>query len=315
MLQTDSVRALIDSGRVDEAVALVERGAQAGDAASLYQLADWRLFGLYGPQDFAAAHAALAGAAGAGHDAAGRALAYLIAAGIGCPPDFPSAMALLRAQGDAESMQQLALLSRAPGVDHAVSAPRSILAEAPLMVRIDGFATAEECDYLMARCGAALQPALIVDPLTGEGRPDPVRRSDAMSVLAMDEDLVIHHLNRRIAAATGTSTRQGEPLNILRYRPGQEFRRHHDAYAGVARADQRILTVLIWLNDGYDGGETLFTELGFAVAGRKGDALIFRNTLDDGRRDERGWHAGTPVVTGEKWLASRWIRAGIYTPE
>lgn len=315
MTESDPIRALIDAGRIDEAVAQVEGGARDGDPASLWRQADWRLFGLYGPQDFGAAHAALAAAAAKGLAKAGRARAYLTAAGIGCAPDFEGAVAMLRALGDAESEQQLALLARAPGLDDAMRAPRTVLSERPLIVRIAGFASAEECDYLAAQSAAALQPALVVDPATGEGKPDPVRRSDAMSILALDEDLVVHNFNRRIAAATGTSTRQGEPLNILRYAPGQEFRRHHDAYTGVPGATQRILTVLVWLNDGYSGGETVFTELGLRVSGRRGDALVFRNTLDDGRRDERGWHAGAPVERGEKWLASRWIRAGVYTPE
>lgn len=315
MNESDPIRALIDTGRIDEAVAQVEDGARTGDPASLWRLADWRLFGLYGPQDFGAAHMALAAAAAKGLAKAGRARAYLIAAGIGCAPDFEGAVAMLRAVDDAESREQLALLEASPGLSEAMGAPRTILSERPLIVRITGFASAEECDYLATRSADALQPALVVDPVTGEGKPDPVRRSDAMSILALDEDLVVHNLNRRIAAATGTSTRQGEPLNVLRYAPGQEFRRHHDAYAGVPGPTQRILTVLVWLNDGYSGGETVFTELGLRVAGRKGDALVFRNTLDDGRRDERGWHAGAPVGSGEKWLASRWIRAGVYTPE
>ncbi|MFL9841026.1 2OG-Fe(II) oxygenase [Sphingomonas sp. ST-64] len=315
MNETDPIRALIDAGQIDAAVAQVEAGARGGDPASLWRLADWRVFGLYGPQDFGVAHRALAAAAERGMAQAGRARAYLTAAGIGCAPDFEGAVTMLRALDDAESDRQLAMLERAPVLEDTLAAPRTILSERPLIVRITGFASIEECDYLTAHSAAELRPALVVDPATGEGKPDPVRRSDAMSILALDEDLVIHNLNRRIAAATGTSTRQGEPLNILRYAPGQEFRRHHDAYAGVPGASQRILTALIWLNDDYSGGETVFTELGLRVAGRKGDALVFRNTLDDGRRDERGWHAGAPVERGEKWLASRWIRAGACTPE
>ncbi|MBX3592992.1 2OG-Fe(II) oxygenase [Sphingomonas sp.] len=315
MAEQDPVRTLIDAGQVDDAIAMVERGARADDPAMLYRLADWRLFGLYGPQDFAAAHGALARAAATGSARAAHARAYLVAAGLGCAADFDAARAMLAKVGDEAAARQLALLDTAPTLDQATRAPREILSEAPLIVRIEGFASAAECDWLVACGEPALQPALVVDPRTREGVPDPVRTSHAMSILAMDEDLVVHNINRRIAAATGTSPRQGEPLNVLRYMPGQQFRRHHDAYAGAPGANQRILTALIWLNDGYIGGETVFPDIGVSVTGRRGDALVFRNTLNDGRRDERGWHAGAPVERGVKWLASRWIRAGLYTPE
>ena len=146
MSQSDPIRALIDAGDIDAAVAQVEKGARAGDADSLLRLADWRLYGLYGPQDFAAAQAALAQAASAGSAKAGHMRAYLTAAGIGCAPDFDRAMAMLRDIGDPAAMRQLRLLDRAPSLDHAMRARRTVLNDGPLIVRIAGFALPEECD-------------------------------------------------------------------------------------------------------------------------------------------------------------------------
>ena len=77
----------------------------------------------------------------------------------------------------------------------------------------------------------------------------------------------------------------------------------------AGEANQRILTVLVYLNDDYEGGETLFVRTGLRFKGRSGDALLFRNALPDGRADELSQHAGLPVVAGEKFIASRWIRA------
>jgi prolyl 4-hydroxylase len=70
----------------------------------------------------------------------------------------------------------------------------------------------------------------------------------------------------------------------------------------------RIMTVLVWLNEGYGGGETEFVNAGLKAKGRKGDALLFRNGLPDGRVDPASEHAGLPVTSGTKLLASRWIR-------
>ena len=75
-----------------------------------------------------------------------------------------------------------------------------------------------------------------------------------------------------------------------------------------------MLTVLVWLNEGYGGGETAFPELGLTIEPGMGDALIFQNVDAGGRPDPRTRHAGLPVTHGEKWLASRWIRARTVHP-
>jgi hypothetical protein len=71
---------------------------------------------------------------------------------------------------------------------------------------------------------------------------------------------------------------------------------------------QRALTVLIYLNDDYAGGDTAFPMLGRSFKGRKGDALIFWNLAQDGAPDGRTLHIGTAPTKGEKWLFSQWIR-------
>ena len=94
---------------------------------------------------------------------------------------------------------------------------------------------------------------------------------------------------------------------MLRYRPGGEYRPHFDAIPGFD--NQRILTMIVWLSEAYEGGETLLMKTGAKLKGKAGDALLFRNTLPDGTRDLDSAHAGLPVTSGEKLIASRWIRA------
>jgi hypothetical protein len=71
---------------------------------------------------------------------------------------------------------------------------------------------------------------------------------------------------------------------------------------------QRAFTVLVYLNDDLEGGETEFLRLGLRHRGRKGDALVFRNVDAQGQPDRRTLHAGRPPTHGEKWLLSTWIR-------
>jgi prolyl 4-hydroxylase len=72
--------------------------------------------------------------------------------------------------------------------------------------------------------------------------------------------------------------------------------------------NQRFWTALIYLNDGYKGGETDFPRLDIRVEGAMGDALIFCSLDKAGRPDPLTEHAGLPVTSGTKWLATRWIR-------
>jgi prolyl 4-hydroxylase len=151
-----------------------------------------------------------------------------------------------------------------------------------------------------------LEPAVVVDPASGRQVRDPVRVCDSAGFTWPLENPAIHALNRRIAAASSTAARQGEPLQVLRYRPGGEYRPHFDAVPGFA--NPRVMTMLVWLNEDYEGGETHFPTPGLKLKGRTGDAILFRNTGADGRRDPSAGHSGLPVTAGEKLIASRWIR-------
>ena len=302
----DEAQRLARSGRRGDAVALVEREAGAGDTEALFALANWRLYGLSVPRDPAAAHPLLARAAAAGHADAARLHAYLEASGTGCRPDPGKAVELLRSAAPFDP--QLALLDAMRDREFA----SETLHEGPPVRIVRRLFSPEECAWLIERASPALRPSVIVDAGTGRPKPDPVRTSDGMNFGPAQEDLVVNALNRRIAAVTATAYECGEPLHVLRYVPGQEYKPHLDALPGVA--NQRSWTALVYLNGGYQGGETVFPELGLSAKGEPGDCLIFRNVDGEGRGDLRARHAGAPVTGGVKWLASRWIRQRPFDP-
>ena len=100
----------------------------------------------------------------------------------------------------------------------------------------------------------AYKPALVVDG-TGRQVRDPVRTAEEATIHWLIENPAVHALNRRLGALSGTGAEQGEALQILRYRPGQQYRSHVDWDGGDNR---RVLTALVYLNEGYGGGETQF---------------------------------------------------------
>ena len=302
---------LARAGYVVDASRVLEAAGEAGDPEALFLLATWRLRGQPVPRDLPAAHRLFGRAAEAGHPDAQRIHRAFLAHGAGGLRDWPGALAALRASADAEAARQLRLIeAMALGSDgDPLSVPKGDAVGAPLPVTLfRGFCSPLECRYLIDASEPYFGPAVVVDPRTGAQIRNPVRTSDWTDFGLVDENPAIHAINRRIAAASGTTPEQGEPLQVLRYAPGQEYRMHSDALPPEPGLNQRILTFLIYLNDDYDGGATFFESTGLALRPQAGDAVLFRNTTDDGRMDLRMRHAGQPVTRGVKYLASRWVR-------
>jgi prolyl 4-hydroxylase len=310
----DQATALARAGRPTEAVALIEAAAAAGDPEGNFILAHWLLYGSDRPRDLAAAHRHLQQAADSGNFAAVRVLAHLTASGTGCPADPGAALAMLRQAADSDPIAagEVAMLPRMMTEADSDSAERELLSADPHVEIVRKLLSPEECAYLMKRGEPLLKPSLVDDPATGRGKPDPIRTSHGAAFVPHEEDLVFQAINRRIAAATGTDVRHAEALYVMRYTPGQEYRPHLDALAGLK--NQRELTAIVYLSDGFEGGATIFPELGLSIRPRIGDLLVFRNALGDGAPDLRMRHAGEPVTAGEKWIATRWIRHGPHDP-
>lgn len=309
---------LAATGRGPEAVLLLNRGAASGDADSLFTLAMWRLTGRYIPVDPALARELFRRAGEAGRRDAVKIHVNFLASGFGGPADWSGALRRLRALAatDAASAAELALIEKMAltqdGGPALLPAP-NCLSASPEVTRFPGLFTPEECGYLAGAAAPMLKPSVVVDPRSGRQMPHPVRTSDGAVFAWLVANPAVHALNRRIAAASGTRVEQGEPLQVLRYRPGQQYRSHLDAVPGPG-GNRRILTLIVYLNDGYKGGETQFAKTGLSVRGRMGDGLLFRNTLPDGRADPMSEHAGLPVTTGTKLIATRWIWERDFAP-
>lgn len=311
MAVEQQVRALIEAGRQADAIALVEREAARGDTWSQFCLAQWKLQGQGVALDIAGAVDWLERASAAGMAQASMALTTFYATGTGCAEQPDRAHELLQglrsSVGFAEA--QMRVLEQ-------VSEPQDIafetLSEAPLVRIYRGVLDPVESRSIRELAEPLLEPSFVIDPASGRRIPHPVRSSTGMSFGPINENLVINRINRRIARLTGTEYSCAEPLHVLRYTPGQEYRAHVDALPGVS--NQRQLTAILFCNQGFAGGVTAFPKIGIEVRGNEGDMLLFANTLGDGRSDPASEHAGLPVTSGEKWIATRWIRQRRYHP-
>ena len=304
------IERLVAASRFAEAAEQLMAAAASGDADALHTLATWRVSGRIIKRDTAAARDCLGRAADAGHQEAKRLYAHFLANGTGGPSDRRKSREIFESLrgSEPEVDDQLDVLDRmAVDEDGDPQEPLALerISESPLLHKASHFLSDDECDYLVRRAERRLKPTMVIERATGRSIYHPVRRSDSMHFGVGNEDLVVTAINRRIAAASGTTAEQGEPLQLLRYGPGNEFKSHHDAEK--EGGNQRILTALVYLSDDYDGGETRFTRTGFSFRGHKGDILLFSNVRPDGRPDPMAEHAGLPVRRGVKLVASRWI--------
>ena len=234
----------------------------------------------------------------------GHPLTHLIATLLSDPRAQPSAP-----PPDIDWHRVSDVLARPPGID---AKPPEAVSDAPFVRRFSELMTVEECEYLIGLTARLLAPAEIVDCSTSVAKQSRVRTNSVAALWPVHQDLVVHALNLRLAAATGLPVENGELTNVLMYRPGEEYRAHYDFFpVEAARIDpsgQRIRTLLVYLNCDYGGGETAFIRAGKKIKGAVGDGLLFHNCDASGRPDKSSLHAGLAVTFGQKWLLSKWYR-------
>ena len=195
-----------------------------------------------------------------------------------------------------------------------------VLHEYPLVRRFPRAIDPLVLDALVHVAAPLVQRSQIVDASTGISRADPMRTSAHITLGPHLHDHVLEAIEACIAGVSGLPVMNGEFVQILRYRHGEQFRPHVDyfneggagSYQSLADGGQRAQTVLIYLNEGYRGGTTRFPVLGLDIQGSSGDLLHFHNLGADGLGHRDSLHAGTPVATGEKWLLSQWLRSAGY---
>lgn len=238
--------------------------------------------------------------------------------GAGEPQNWATARARL-SQASANSDlagRQLAILDAWPFETWLAPADRKRLSAAPRISMAHGLLPASACDWLIARARGRVKRALVFDAAAAGAKLDVQRSNSAWELELADLDLVVLLTRARIAATLSVPVGALEPVQILHYAPGQQFGRHHDYLdpaqpghaADIARRGQRMATALVYLNTGYEGGQTDFPMAGLKFRGEPGDALLFANVAADGQPDPLSLHAGLPTTRGEKWLLSQWVR-------
>ena len=329
-------------GRHDIALQWLQRGADSGHLPSLTTLGARLLTGHDAPRMPAQGAQMITHAADHGDVQACAIVAVLAAAGQTRPQSWSPALEYLfrGAQlGDPHARQQIAILVRDrdiaarlldPAADPPWAQARANIdlaawlgpatgvkvSDWPRIVVFENFLPPAVCDWVVNRARPVLAAARVHQSGAPKGAVDPWRSNSSMGFMMIETDILLQIVNTRIATASGIPAGYQEVINILHYATGQEYKPHHDFMdpdapmftEAVRRDGQRVATMLVYLTEGFEGGETHFPLLDIRFKGRPGDAILFLNVDAEGAIDRRTLHAGLPPTSGEKWLLSKWIR-------
>jgi prolyl 4-hydroxylase len=180
----------------------------------------------------------------------------------------------------------------------------TVLHQEPLVMRFERLLTDDECRQLIEAAAPRLRESKLVNQVVSD-----IRTSRGM-FFEEEENPFIHRIERRIATLMNVPVEHAEGLQVLHYGPGQEYKAHHDFFSlkSPASRNNRISTLIIYLNDVEEGGETVFPLLRLEVKPKRGSALYFEYFYRQQALNDLTLHSSVPVVRGEKWVATQWMR-------
>lgn len=232
------------------------------------------------------------------------------------------------------------LLSQYRDKEPMLNMTLKVLSCAPRAFEIDNFLSQIEVDHIMyLTTGLNLHRSTTAGDNSNsvDSKRDSTRdtRTSLNTWVYREKDLIIDTIYRRAAdllrideallrprskdeySHLKSSQSLAEALQLVHYDVGQEYTAHHDfGYADFHRKDQpaRFATLLLYLNEGMEGGATQFprwvnaeTREGLNVEPKVGKAVLFYSQLPDGNMDDWSHHAALPVKEGEKWLMNLWV--------
>lgn len=189
----------------------------------------------------------------------------------------------------------------------------------PNIVLFGNLLSGSECDALVEMSRARLEPSRMINSERGTFDLGEARTSEG-TYFERAANPLIADIETRIERLLGVPEARGEPIQVLHYTTGAEYRPHFDFFNTEKPGSQRVLsqggqrvgTLILYLNNVEAGGSTVFPKVALDVLPKKGCGLFFSYANADGELDRNTLHGGSPVLAGEKWIATKWFRLGEY---
>lgn len=182
---------------------------------------------------------------------------------------------------------------------------------------VDNFLTEQECKEVISLIEENNQRSSIA----GEEKNTRIitkNRTSNTSFLS-NKNTTVNFIKEKISKILNIDIKQIESLQGIKYISGQYFLPHRDGYEGIRKQNltkesgNRIWSLLIYLNEDYEGGETGFPLLNLDIKPKKGMALMWHNLKENGDLLDESLHEGKLVVSGTKYIITTCIREREFT--
>lgn len=123
---------------------------------------------------------------------------------------------------------------------------------------------------------------------------------------------------------TKLGVENGEELYLIQYQPDQYYNPHYDAAHPQNKQEKnhkqdnindlkkmgsyRYISMITYLNDNFEGGQTEFPYLNVKINPQMGKVLFFFSLKPNYDLLLESYHAGLPVTLGTKYICSKWYR-------
>jgi prolyl 4-hydroxylase len=176
------------------------------------------------------------------------------------------------------------------------------------------FITAEEGAYILEKSKEKFEDSTVVG-----GHNTSIRKSKTCWLQKTDDK--IRAIIQRVCDIHKYPIENAEDLQVVKYDPNGYYNEHHDSCCDenekcaefITRGGNRIVTMVIYLNDGFSGGATRFVNLNTDIKPEKHSGILFYPMNKKGDKcHHNALHAGMPIVSGQKYIANVWIRERLF---
>lgn len=189
-----------------------------------------------------------------------------------------------------------------------------ITAEYELPRIYENFVTDNEINHILKTATPKFRESKLVS-----GFSENVRKSE--TAWLTKNDPIISNIIKRVCDITKIPFDNAEKIQVVKYGPNGFYSNHFDASCDDKKecvefeknGGQRVVTAIIYLNDEFTGGTTVFPNLKQEFTPKKGNILLFYSLQKDGNKcHPLSLHAGKPIKTGNKYIANIWLRESSY---
>lgn len=186
-----------------------------------------------------------------------------------------------------------------------------VICSSPKITIFKNFINEKASKEIISAYSSKNQPSYVTDGIT-------ITKSklrSSSSSLIKKENKKILKLRTKVCSLYDWSLNDCERFQFITYSEGEEYAPHFDAFdtnqIKSSRGEiknQRLITNIIYLNENFTGGETLFPKLDVSIKAETGMILSFENCISDTNfLNPFSIHQSNPISEGKKHILISWL--------